>query len=98
MAARKPARPASVLAAGNKARDAWDELVADLEPHELTASRKAGIEALALQLVRMREAAALVEADGLTVTDDHGRTTAHPALAIERAAAAQVRDWTQSLP
>lgn len=94
---RKPTRPAAVTAAGEHAEDAWDALLTDVEEHELTASRRAGMEALALQVARMRAAAELVQADGLTVMDADGRTHPHPALAIERAAAAEIRDWTKHL-
>lgn len=97
MGSRKPTRPASITDAGTEAHAAWDALVADLEPFELTASRRAGMEALALQITRMREAAALVKSEGMTTTDDHGVTRPHPALAIERAAAAEIRDWTNRL-
>lgn len=97
MASRKPTRPASIATAGKEAHAAWDDLVADLEPFELTASRRAGMEALALQIARMRQAAALVEVDGMTTSGADGVTRPHPALAIERAAAAEIRDWTNRL-
>lgn len=97
MASRKPTRPASITAAGEEAHRAWDDLVADLEFFELTASRRAGMEALALQITRMREAAALITDDGMTTTGADGVSRPHPALAIERAAAAEIRDWTNRL-
>lgn len=97
MASRKPQRPASVEAAGDHAQAAWDELLADLEEHELTASRRAGMEALAVQIGRMRDAAQTLAAEGITTTDADGVVRTHPALAIERAAAAEVRDWTKHL-
>lgn len=38
-------------------------------------------------------ARAAVQADGIVITDPKGRLVPHPALAVERSAAAEMRAW-----
>lgn len=54
---------------------------------------RAALEAFCSIVARMREAQERVEDEGLVVADARGRVVAHPALAIERAAAEQIRAW-----
>jgi P27 family predicted phage terminase small subunit len=68
--------------------------------HEIVSSNdlagrvdRAALEAFCSIVARMREAQERVEEEGLVVSDARGRVVAHPALAIERAAAEQIRAW-----
>lgn len=76
------------------ARQAWTEIVADLgsTPDGVEA---AGVESYAVAVGRMRDAQARIDAEGMIIGDDKGRPTAHPALAIERAASAEVKRWLE---
>lgn len=38
-------------------------------------------------------ARAAIEADGITLTDPKGKPIPHPAIAVERSAAAEMRHW-----
>lgn len=70
------------------ARSVWDQVVKgrpDAEGPDL--------EAYCTQVARMRDAQARIDAEGLVVADEKGRPVPHPALAIERAAQAEVRAW-----
>lgn len=73
------------------ARKVWDEVVS---AHDDPA-RIAGpdLEAYCVQVARMRDAQARVDVEGIVVADEKGRPVPHPALAIERAAQAEVRAW-----
>jgi hypothetical protein len=57
------------------------------------------LEAMASQLVAMRQARALVEADGVMVRDGKQNPIAHPCLDLERQAQKQLaelmRGWTR---
>lgn len=70
----------------------WDDLVASLGQ---SAERLAGpdLEAYVVQIARMRDAQARIDAEGLVVADEKGRPIPHPALAIEKAAQTEVRAW-----
>lgn len=50
-------------------------------------------EAYCGQVARLRDAQARISAEGLVVADEKGRPVPHPALAIEKAAQAEVRAW-----
>lgn len=50
-------------------------------------------EAYCGQVARLRDAQKRISEEGLVVADEKGRPVPHPALAIERAAQAEVRAW-----
>ena len=50
-------------------------------------------EAYCGQVARLRDAQKRISEEGLVVSDEKGRPVPHPALAIERAAQAEVRAW-----
>lgn len=52
-----------------------------------------GLEALCGQVYRMRKAQESVTNDGAVVADAKGNPCAHPALAIERQAQAEILKW-----
>ena len=56
------------------------------------------LEALASQLARVRDARRRIEAEGMIVADPKGYPIPHPAIAIERAAQAEVRQWVRLFP
>lgn len=66
------------------AKEAWPE-VCDLDApvHVL--------EALAVQIARLRDARARIDEEGLIIEGDKGKPVEHPALAIERAAQTEIR-------
>ena len=70
---------------------AWGEIVETLG--DFVVDERSGIEAWAVALGRMRTAQAQLDEEGLVVADDKGRPVGHPALAIERAQAAEVKKW-----
>lgn len=80
------AKPSHIL--GDIAK-IWDEMLGQTRP----SIGAAGLEALCLQIARMRDAQARIAKEGLIVADRSGNPVAHPALAIERQAGADVRAW-----
>lgn len=56
------------------------------------------VEAFCAQVVRMRDAQARVDAEGLVVADAKGLPVPHPALALELAASTELRMWTARRP
>lgn len=71
---------------------AWDEL-ASRWPDDLPMPTGAAFEAWLGQVARMRQAQALIAKDGPIVADARGNPIPHPALAIEKAAQAEIRTW-----
>lgn len=65
-----------------EAQQLWDRIMADYQIADQAGQLvlQAGLEAFD----RLRQAQALLEADGLIVTDRYGQRKAHPATAIER--------------
>jgi len=51
------------------------------------------VEAAAVQVARMRDARRRIEQEGEIVMDARDRPVQHPAIAIERAAQAELRRW-----
>jgi len=70
-------------------RPIWDEL--DEQMRDSIGA--VGLEALCVQVYRMRDAQARVTADGMVVVDAKGNPVPHPALDIEKRAQAEVRTW-----
>lgn len=71
--------------------DVWREIVASND----LAGRvdRAALETFATLVARLREARQRVEDEGMVVTDPRGRVMPHPALAVERSTAEQIRAW-----
>jgi len=67
----------------------WDETVSQVR-EKIGA---AGLEALCLQIHRMRDAQGRIAKDGAIVLDGKGNAGPHPAVAIEKAAQAEIRSW-----
>lgn len=73
------------------AADVWREI---METNDLAGTvDRAALEAFCTLMARMREARKRVEDEGMVVKDPRGRVVPHPALAVERQAAEQVRAW-----
>jgi phage terminase small subunit len=77
-----------------RARGVWREVAKAWPLEDLSP---AAVESLCVQVVRMRDAQARVDAEGELVAGARERPEPHPALAIERAAAEQVRKWLSFL-
>lgn len=67
----------------------WDEMVDQVDQ----SIGLAGLEALCVQVYRLREAQRKVSAEGLVVADAKGNPTAHPALRTEKDAQSEIRRW-----
>ena len=73
------------------ARDVWDGIVAAHPSPEWIVG--ADLEAYCVQVARMRDAQARIDREGLLVPDAKGNPMPHPAIAVEKAAHAEVRAW-----
>lgn len=71
---------------------------AELEPQFHPRIGAAGLEAACIQVHRMRDAQERVTREGAVVADSKGNPCAHPALAIEKDASAQLRTWLEKFP
>ena len=83
-----PGPPAGLPA---ELRGIWAELVGQVRS-DIGA---AGLEALCVQVLRMRDARDRVTNDGLVVQDAKGNAVPHPALEIEKRAQNEIRVWLQ---
>ena len=70
---------------------AWREVVAGREQAGFAPLEAPIVEMIAVQLARMRDAAARVDGEGLLIADPKGNPVPHPALEVERAAGEQLR-------
>ncbi|MCO4256500.1 P27 family phage terminase small subunit [Pseudarthrobacter cellobiosi] len=71
--------------------DVWREIVAS---NDLAGKvDRSALETFATLMARLREARNRVEDEGMVVTDPRGRVIPHPALAVERSTAEQIRAW-----
>lgn len=71
--------------------DVWREIV---ESNDLVGNvDRSALETFCTLMARLREARRRVEDEGMVVTDPRGRVIPHPALAVERATAEQIRAW-----
>jgi P27 family predicted phage terminase small subunit len=80
------------------ARLVWDQVVAGYDagygdPVRVARIEGPDLEAYCVQVARMRDAQARIDAEGLVVPDEKGRPVPHPAIAIEKQAQAEVRAW-----
>lgn len=55
------------------------------------------LQAYAGQIARLREAQHRIDDEGLVVADARGNPIPHPALAIERAAQNEIREWAKTM-
>lgn len=78
-----------------RAKAVWRDLLRR-EPR-LSACSATAVESYCVQIVRMRDAQARVDEEGELVAGSRERPEPHPALAIERAAANEVRAWLKYL-
>lgn len=86
---RTPPEPPQSLSA--VAQEVWNEIVAS---NDLAGTvDRAALEAFCTLMARLREARARVDAEGMVVKDGRGRAVPHPALAVERQIAEQIRAW-----
>lgn len=67
----------------------WSEMVGQVRP----TIGAVGLEALCVQVARMRDAQRRITAEGLVVADAKGNPVPHPALAVEKQAQAEIRQW-----
>lgn len=73
------------------AADVWREI---METNDLAGTvDRAALEAFCTLMARMRSARKRVEDEGMVVKDPRGRVVPHPALAVERQTAEQIRAW-----
>lgn len=68
-------------------RAIWDQMVAAGSPEGPE------LEAFVGQVARLREAQRRIAAEGLITADPKGFPIPHPAIAIEKAAQAEIRAW-----
>lgn len=71
--------------------DVWREIVAS---NDLVGNvDRSALETFCTLMARLREARKRIEDEGMVVTDPRGRVIPHPALAVERQTAEQIRAW-----
>ena len=73
--------------------DELAEIWAEMSPQVESTIAAAGLESLCGQVARMRDARERIDEDGLVVADSRGNPVPHPAIAIEKTAQAEVRNW-----
>ena len=79
---------------GVVAQAVWREVGPDLvDVGVLRSSDLIAFEAMCQAVERMRDAASVLKVDGVISTGSTGQKRAHPALDIERQAAAEFRQW-----
>jgi phage terminase small subunit len=78
--------------------DRVGEIVLELRAVIGTGPSEAELEAYASQVARLRDSRRRIEAEGMIVADPKGYPIPHPAIAIERAAQAEVRQWAAKFP
>ena len=78
--------------------DRVGEIVVELRGLIGPGPSDAELEAYASQVARLRDARRRIEAEGMIVADPKGYPIPHPAIAIERAAQAEVRQWYRLFP
>ena len=67
----------------------WAELSGEVR----SAIGAIGLESLCSQVHRMRSAREQIDREGNIVLDPRGNPAPHPALAVEKQASAEVREW-----
>lgn len=75
----------------NPVADVWREIVAS---NDLVGRvDRVALETYCTLTARLREARGRIEEEGMVVTDTRGKVIPHPALAVERSTAEQIRVW-----
>lgn len=69
----------------------WEELMPQFRP-KIGA---VGLEAVCVQVLRLRDAQDRIGREGLVVADPKGAPGPHPALAIESAASREISRWLE---
>lgn len=83
-----PDMPANL---SSDAQEVWHEVVdAHHAPERIVGP---DLDAYCVQVARMRDAQARIDAEGLIVADEKGRPVPHPAVELERRAQTEVRAW-----
>lgn len=72
---------------------AWLEITEGMTQAGVEGAEAPALEAYATAVARMRDAQERVAREGLLIADAKGNPMPHPALAIEKSAAAEVRAW-----
>jgi P27 family predicted phage terminase small subunit len=72
----------------------WAELVTELGGIPVNT---AAFGAYCVQVARLRDAQGRIDREGLVVADEKGRPVPHPAIAIEKAAQAEIRSWADRI-
>lgn len=83
---------------GKGETDQVGAIVLELRDRIGPAASDAELEAYASQVARLRDSRRRIEAEGMIVADPKGYPIPHPAIAIERAAQAEVRQWAAKFP
>jgi P27 family predicted phage terminase small subunit len=71
-------------------RELQGQVAADIPP--------AAMEAICVQMHRMRTAQERISEEGIVVADPKGNPVPHPALAVEKQASAELRTWLKLYP
>jgi hypothetical protein len=71
------------------------EIWAEIAPQVTDRISIIGLESLCCQVATQREARRRIDHDGLVVSDSRGNPIAHPALAVEKSAQAEIRKWIE---
>jgi len=74
-------------------RDLWCELSAGI-PERVPDAK---VEGLVTAMHRLRDARSRIANEGSVVADARGNPVAHPAIAIEKQAGAEVRAWMKEI-
>lgn len=69
----------------------WDEVIA--QHHEPGKIAGPDLEAYCCQVALQRDLRARIADEGTIIADERGRPEPHPAIALERAAQKEIRDW-----
>lgn len=75
------------------AQAAWAEITSAMSEAAVTGPEAPALESYAVAVARMRDAQERIDREGALIADAKGNPVPHPALAIEKAAAAEVRTW-----
>ncbi len=75
------------------AQVAWAEITEAMSAQTADGLERAGLEAYCTAVARLRDAQGRIDREGVIISDAKSNPVPHPALAVERAAAAEIRLW-----
>jgi len=75
------------------AQQAWSEITAKMGNGAVDGIEGPALEAYAVAIARQRDAQQRIDSEGIIIAGDKGNPIPHPALAIEKAASAEIRAW-----